>query len=166
MENERIRKVEKILGHEFKNKKFLISALTTNAHLEENKKEIDFEKEITHYKRLEPLGDSVLDLVVTSEPSKIKGRLNDMSKVTTKERYIKEKDLEIIAKRMELNNLLIMGKGEIKKEIKNNKKVCDALVEALIAAVYLDCIDPEGKVDMIEVRKVIVENLGIFNKDE
>ncbi len=166
MDTEIILKIEEKIGHTFVNKKFLESALTTNAYLKEHEKEIGPEKEITHYKRLEPLGDSVLDLVVTLELSKTKGRLNGMSKVTTKDRYVKEKDLEIIAKRMELNNFLIMGKGEIKKEIKNNKKVCDALVEALIAAVYLDSIDPEGKVDMIKVRKVIVENLGIFNEDE
>jgi len=166
MDPEIILEIEKKLGHTFANKKFLESALTTNAYLEEHAKEIGPEKEITHYKKLEPIGDSVLDLIVTSELSKLNGKLNDMEKVSTKDRYIKEKDLEIIAKRMELNNFLIMGKREIKKEIKNNKRVCDALVEALIAAVYLDSIDSEGRADMKKVRKVVVENLGIFNKEE
>lgn len=166
MEDEWIKNVEDTLGHEFKNKELLMSALTTNAYLKEHAKEIGPEKEITHYKKLEPIGDSILDLIVTSELSKSKEKLNYMEKVTTKDRFIKEKDLEIIAKRMGLNRFLRMGNGEIKKNIQDNKKVCDALVEALIAAVYLDCIDSEGKVDMIEVRKVIVENLGIFNNDE
>jgi len=158
--------IEEKIGHTFTNKRFLESALTTNAYLKEHAKEIGPEKEITHYKKLEPIGDSILDLIVTSELSKSKEKLNYMEKVTTKDRFIKEKDLEIIAKRMGLNRFLRMGNGEIKKNIQDNKKVCDALVEALIAAVYLDCIDHEGKVDMIEVRKVIVENLGIFNNDE
>lgn len=166
MEQDIIQRVEEILGHIFFKKELLVSALTTKAYLQEHEKEIGPGIEITHYKILEPIGDSVLDLIVTSELSKSKEKLNYMESVSTKDRYIKKKDLEIIAKRMGLNNYLGMGNGEIKKGIKDNKKVCDALVEALIAAVYLDSIDSDGNVDMKEVRKVIVDNLGIFNKDE
>jgi ribonuclease-3 len=160
-----IQRVEEIIGHTFTRNEFLESALTTKAYLQEHEKEIGPKKEITHYRILEPIGDSVLDLIVTSELSKSKGRLNNMGPVSTKDRYVKEKNLEIIAKRMGLNNFLRMGNGETKKGIKDNKRVCDALVEALIAAVYLDSIDSDGKVDMKEIRKVIVENLDIFNKE-
>ena len=165
MDSDTIQRVEEIIGHKFVSKELLVSALTTKTYLEEHKKEIGTEKDITHYKILEPIGDSVLDIVVTSELSKSKGQLSNMQKVSNKDRYVKEKNLEIIAKRMELNNFLRMGNGDIKKGIKDNKSVCDALVEALIAAVYLDCIDFEGKVDMEEVRKVIVENLEVFKID-
>ncbi len=166
MNPETIQTVEEIIDHKFVKKVLLVSALTTNAYLEEHAKEIGPEKEITHYKKLEPIGDSVLDLIVTSELSKSKEKLNFMEKVNTKDRFITEKDLEIIAKRMGLNQFLRMGNGEIKKNIHNNKKVCDALIEALIAAVYLDCIDAQGKVDMKEVRKVVVDNLGIFKNNK
>ncbi|NMC58402.1 MAG: hypothetical protein GYA51_03305 [Candidatus Methanofastidiosa archaeon] len=166
MDPETILKIEKKLGHTFAKKELLESALTTRAYLEEHAKEIAPEKEIAHYKILEPIGDSVLDLVVTSELSKLNGKLNDMEKAKNKDRYVAEKNLHDIAERKGLNNYLRMGNGEIKKSIKDNKKVCDALVEALIAAVYLDSIDSDGKADMKEVRKVIVENLSIFHKDD
>ena len=167
MDSGTIQTVEETIGHIFSNKKLLISALTTKAYLKEHEKEIGPKKDITHYKILEPIGDSVLDLIVTSELSKLNGKIiTEMEKAKNKDRYVAEKNLHDIAIRMKLNTFLQMGKGEIKNNIQDNKKVCDALVEALIAAVYLDCMDPEDKVDMIEVRKVIVENLGIFNKED
>lgn len=166
MDPQTIQTVEEIIGHTFFKKELLVSALTTNAYLEEHKKDMYPEKDITHYKILEPIGDSVLDLIVTSELSKLNRNLNDMEKARNKDRYVAEKNLHDIAKRKGLNNYLRMGNGEIKKDIKNNKKICDALVEALIAAVYLDSIDSDGKVDMKEVRKVVVDNLGIFKNNK
>lgn len=125
--------LENKIGVEFKNKDLLIQAFVHRSYLNENP---DFY--LFHNERLEFLGDAVLELAVTrplydNYPDKSEGELT-----TWRAALVNSKMLAIIAKDIELNDFLLLSKGEIKETGKARDYILANTVEALIGAIYLD----------------------------
>ncbi len=123
---------QKKVGLKFKNLSLLELAFHHSSFSNENS---NFSP---NNERLEFLGDSVLGLIVSSfiyrsYPEKKEGDLAKIKSVA-----VSEDSLATIAARLEVNKLLILGKGEEMSGGRNKKAILADAMEAVIGAVYLD----------------------------
>ena len=125
--------LEKKLGLKFKNKDFLTQAFVHRSYLNENP---DFH--LNHNERLEFLGDAVLELIVTEElykkyPEKAEGDLTNWRAA-----LVNAKMLTLVAEELNLNDFLLLSKGEAKELGKARAYILANTLEALIGSIYLD----------------------------
>lgn len=88
--------------------------------------------------RMEFLGDAVLDLVISdllleNFPDLSEGQLSKMRAAV-----VNEKTLSELAKSLQLNALLKLGKGEVRTGGGEKPSILSSAFEALIAAIYID----------------------------
>lgn len=128
------------ITYNFKDKNLIKRAMTHSSKSPEN------------YERLEFLGDSILDFVVGDylyeNSDKSEGQLTVL-----RSHFVSESNLCKVFDGLDIEKEIILGKsykGAISKAIK-----CD-IVEAIIAAIYLDA-------GIVEARKFIVEKLNLEN---
>ena len=128
-----LNKLEKTLGHSFKNRALLKEAITHKSYAHENKKE-----NVLFNERMEFMGDSVLELIISeylylSFPEYTEAGLSRIKAYT-----VQEATLAKAARSLNLGQHLFLGNGE---EITGGRKKSSLLAdafEALIAAIYLD----------------------------
>ncbi len=99
-------------------------------------KSFSHEFSVGHQEQLEFLGDAVLQLILTDElftrfPDYKEGQLSKLRSA-----IVNEKSLSIIAKGLNLNELLIVGKGEYRKKLFDQEAVLADTFEALLAQIY------------------------------
>ncbi len=90
------------------------------------------------YERLEFLGDAVLDLIVTEVifdffPDKNEGFLTKL-----RAKLVKGDTLAMYARKLELNDLMLLGERVQGQGIEQSKSVLSDVFEALVGALYLD----------------------------
>jgi len=125
--------LEKKLGLKFKNKDLLVQAFCHRSYLNEKP---DFY--LPHNERLEFLGDAVLELVVTENlyqnyPEKSEGELTNWRAALVNAKFLGK-----LAQDLDLNDFLLLSKGEAKELGKARLYILANTFEALIGAVYLD----------------------------
>lgn len=123
---------ESVLGYAFKDISLLEMALTHRSYA--------FEHGPNHFdnQRLEFLGDSVLNLVVAeslylSHPEYHEGELSRL-----RSRLVCEQALCLLAKRLDFETYILMGKGEITAEGMLRPGTLADAYESVIGAIYLD----------------------------
>jgi len=133
---ERLKKLkylERLVGHRFKNKAILNQALTHKSYANEKDKVSSGDNE-----RLEFLGDSVLGIVI-SKVLYAECPDNDEGILTRyKSQLVSGSTLGRIAKNLKIGDFLLLGKGE---EASGGRKHASNLLcalEAIIGALYLD----------------------------
>lgn len=151
--------LEKKLSLEFKNKDLLIQAFCHRSFLNENP---NFH--LPHNERLEFLGDAVLELVVTEYlyqkyPKKSEGELTNWRAALVNAKMLAE-----IAKDLDLNDFLLLSRGETKELGKARQYILANTFEALIGAIYLDqgykaCEDFIKKYLMVKLPEIIKKRL-------
>ncbi len=124
--------LEKELNYRFKNKEILKIALIHKSYNE------GLQKDLPDNERLEFLGDSVLNMVITEYLFKTFKNLSEGELSKLKAHLVSSNFLSRIAKSIKLNEFVFLGKGEEKNNGRNNKKIGASLFEAVIGAVYLD----------------------------
>ena len=129
-----MKNIEKQINYNFKNKKLLEQALTHSSA----------GNSVTN-ERMEFLGDSVLSLVVSKYlydnlKNKPEGYLTKL-----RANLVCEGALYKNAKKIDLGERLIMGKGEELSGGRDRKSILSDAFEALIAAIYLDSGLTEAK---------------------
>lgn len=122
----------KKLGYEFKDVRLLENALTHSSYANENK------KTSVSYERLEFLGDSVLSFIISTHiynnfTSLPEGGLSKMRAALVCERCLAQ-----CAERLDLGKYLVLSKGEAMTGGRNRPSILADVLEAIIAAVYLD----------------------------
>ena len=128
-----IEEVENILGYCFKNKNLLVTGLTHSSYAN------DYLGSSTKgNERLEFLGDAILDMVVGAYlydrfPEKQEGFLTKL-----RAEIVCTEALAEVADYFKLNEYMLLGKGEEVKGGRYRHSITSDLVEALIAAVYVD----------------------------
>ena len=128
--------LEERIGYKFRDIKLLETALTHSSYSNEKKSRgMSFESN----ERLEFLGDSVLEVVISrylydNYRTRAEGHLTKM-----RQYLVCERTLAKIAKDISLGDYLNLGKGEEQTDCRNRKKVLADAIEALFAAIYLDC---------------------------
>lgn len=136
--------LEKSIGYTFKNINLLKTALTHTSYANENK--------IKSYERLEYLGDSILEFISSKYLFENYEKLSEGEMTKVRAYSVCEDSLYQIALKHNFSDFLYLGRSE--KASKDNKKAILAdIVEAIIAAIYLD------SKDINIVQKFIIDNI-------
>jgi len=127
-----ISKLEEKIHTNFKNKDLLLQALTHRSYINENPK-----WHLDHNERLEFLGDAVLELVVTEHlyanfPNP-EGELTNWRAALVNAIMLAD-----ISKNFELNNYMLLSRGEAKDTGRARQYILANAMEAVIGAIYLD----------------------------
>lgn len=125
--------LEKHLGIEFKNKDLLVRALCHRSYLNENPK-----SNLEHNERLEFLGDAVLELITTEYLYKNYPKKNEGELTGLRAALVNAKMLAKIAKELNLNEFLLLSRGEKEETGKARIYILANTFEAIIGAIYLD----------------------------
>jgi ribonuclease-3 len=125
--------LEQKLSLKFKDQDMLLQALTHRSYLNENP---GFR--LGHNERLEFLGDAVLELVVTEDlylrfPEKPEGELTSFRAALVNSKMLSEVAVEI-----EINEFLMLSRGEAKDVGRARQFILANAFESLIGAIYLD----------------------------
>jgi len=124
--------LENQIGYKFKDQGIILIALTHPSYLNENKEERD------SYQRLEFLGDAILEFVASlylfREFTDIReGRLTEIRAA-----LVRTENLAHCALKFNLGDYLFISKGEEQNQGRRNENILADVLEALIAALYLD----------------------------
>ena len=132
MEQVHFEQFETEIRYHFKNRHFLVEALSHSSYANEKK------KCRCSNERLEFLGDSVLSIVVSSYlfhqfPELPEGELTKL-----RASLVCEKALHVFAQEIHLGDYLLLGKGEEHTGGRMRSSILADAFEAVIAAIYLD----------------------------
>jgi len=124
--------LNKKLHLNFKKIELLKTAMTHRSYLNEHRGE-----NLEHNERLEFLGDAVLELIVTeylfNTYNKPEGELTNLRSALVKGEMLNE-----IGKKLEIENYLLLSRGEARSKEHNRSFIVANAMEALIGALYLD----------------------------
>lgn len=120
------------LGYQFQQEELLKQALTHRSVSQRS-----------NYERLEFLGDALLGMIIGKYlyckfPREKEGRLTRMRAT-----LVRQEALAKIAKDLQLSKSLVLSVGELKSGGHNRESILADVVEAIIAAIYLDCNELE-----------------------
>ncbi len=124
--------LERKLDYTFKNKELLRTALIHKSYNE------GLQKGLPDNEKMEFLGDSVINLVITDYLYRTLTVLNEGDLSKLKAHLVSSNSLYKIAQSLNLSDFLFLGKGEEKNEGRKNKKISACLFEAVVGAIYLD----------------------------
>ena len=124
---------EKKVNVSFKDKNLLMQAFIHRSYINENGG-----IKLSHNERLEFLGDAVLELIVTDflfkkYPTYTEGELTALRSALVNAIIISE-----VATKIEMNDYLLLSKGESKDNGKARQYILANTYEALVGAIYLD----------------------------
>jgi ribonuclease-3 len=125
--------LEKNIGYVFRNKDFIITALTHSSYVNETKKANSRSNE-----RLEFLGDSILSVIVSEYIYRSSPELDEGYLTRIRANIVCENSLSEFAKEIDLGSYLLMGRGEAVSNGRERKSTVADAFEALLAAIYLD----------------------------
>ncbi len=128
-----IQLLEKKIGYSFKRKALLKEALTHKSFAKEQTEDTDCFNE-----RLEFLGDSVLELVITGYLFKTYPQYSEAELSKIKAYAVREATLAEVALKIGIGSYLLCGKGEESSGGKKKPSLLANAFEALLAAIYLD----------------------------
>lgn len=126
-------KFEEISGVIFKNKELLRRAFTHRSYLNENRG-----LESSHNERLEFLGDAVLELMVTEYLFEKYPDSNEGDLTAYRASLVNAVTLSEAAQKINVNDFLLLSKGEAKDVGKARQCILANTMEAIIGAIYLD----------------------------
>ena len=129
---ENLEKFEKNIGYTFKNKDYLIEALSHSSYANEKK------KSRTSNERLEFLGDSVLSIVVSKYLFEHLTNVAEGELTKLRASLVCEKSLHIFAMQIHLGDFIMLGKGEEITGGRERPSILADAFEAVIAAIFLD----------------------------
>ena len=124
-------KFEQIIDYKFKNKEYILEALTHSSYSNENKK-------YNFNERLEFLGDSVLSIVVSDYLFKNEKELPEGELTKLRASIVCEESLSEVANKINLGEYMLLGKGEEATGGRERISILADAFEAVIAAIYLD----------------------------
>lgn len=142
--------VEKRIGYRFKDKSLMKTALTHKTFAFEANIPLEFNE------RLEFFGDSILNFVVAEQLYRGNKYFSEGELTRRRSFGVNNNFLAEVAKKLEIGQFLLLGKGEVKQNGSQNPTNLANALEALIGAIYLDS-------DMNCVRRFILDK--IFTKE-
>lgn len=128
-----IEKFEKNIGVIFKERTYLQQALTHRSYLNENPS-----FQLSHNERLEFLGDAVLELVTTEYLYHKYPKVWEGELTAYRAALVNTVSISQIAATLEVQNFLLMSKGEAKDTGRARQSILANAYEAIIGAIYLD----------------------------
>ncbi len=122
--------LQRRLRHRFSSSELLLTALTHRSYANE--------RDIPNNERLEFLGDSVLQLVVTRHLFREYPHLREGQMTRVRAAVVRKEALALVAEALELGDALRLGKGEIQSGGRGKESILADAMEAVIGAVYQD----------------------------
>ena len=124
--------IEDKIGYNFKNKAYLMEALTHSSFANERHNKIKCNE------RMEFLGDAVLELtssefIYTGNPDMNEGKMTRL-----RASIVCEPTLAMCARQIHLQEYIMLGKGEDLTGGRTRDSIISDALEALIGAIYLD----------------------------
>jgi ribonuclease III len=130
---ENLQKVELKLHISFEDKNLLLLSFVHSSFMNENKNLIN-----EHNERLEYLGDTVLNLIVSTYLYKVLPDVTEGVLSTLRSHIVDLDSCATFYKKLELEKYLLLGKGEEKTIERGRDTILADALEALIGAIYLD----------------------------
>lgn len=124
---------EKKAGVVFKDKNLLQQAFTHRSYINENRK-----LKFGHNERLEFLGDAVLELSVTDFLYKEYAKEPEGILTTYRSALVNAITLSEIASNLNMNDFLLLSKGESKDNGRARQYILANTFEAVVGAIYMD----------------------------
>jgi len=118
------------LGYTFKDFKLLETALTHPS--------CGWDHHVPHYQRLEFLGDAVLELAISRYLFFELPEIDEGKLTRIRAGIVREETLSAAAKRMDLGKYIRLSVGEQRSGGRNKPSILCDVMEAVLAAVYLD----------------------------
>lgn len=146
-----ISKFEEIINYKFKNKAYILEALTHSSYSNEN-------KSYTFNERLEFLGDSVLGIVVSDFLFKNETELPEGELTKLRANIVCEESLSDVAKHLNLGKHILLGRGEEATGGRDRVSILADAFEAVIAAIYLDGGIEPAKTFVLKNMEEIIED--------
>ena len=131
--NEKIEKLEQIIGYSFKDKLLVKRALTHTSFSNEQKINKNGD-----YERLEFLGDAVLELLSSEYIYLTNATMGEGAMTKLRAAIVCEPALAQCAKEFGLSDYIFLGKGESAMGGRKRDSIVSDVLEALIGALYLD----------------------------
>ena len=128
-----MQELETSLGYRFQNRELLLMALSHSSYANERHKE-----NCQSYERLEFLGDSILGLMTAEFLYRHEPRLPEGRMTRLRAELVCEGSLQRIARELGLGRYMRLGRGEERSGGRERPSILADMVEALIAAMYLD----------------------------
>ena len=122
---------EQKINYEFKNKEYILEALTHSSYSNEN-------KNYPFNERLEFLGDSVLSIVISDYLFKKETKLPEGELTKIRANIVCEESLSEVSKNIHIGKYMLLGKGEEATGGRERIPILADALEAVIAAIYLD----------------------------
>lgn len=119
-------KLQSALNYRFKDTSLLVRALTHRSH------------GMPHNERLEFLGDSILNFIVSTLLFAEHSEMNEGDLSRVRSNLVKQSALAEIAHTLDLPNYLRLGEGELKSGGYRRPSILSDAVEAIFGAIYLD----------------------------
>lgn len=126
----RMRDLMERLGYWFSDEELLATALTTPS--------LGSERHLPDYQRLEFLGDAVLQLAVSRRLFERYPDVREGKLTFARSKLVREETLYQAARRIGLGRFIRISAGMEKEGARDNASILSDVVEAVIAAVYLD----------------------------
>ncbi|QOD38063.1 ribonuclease III [Candidatus Wolbachia massiliensis] len=125
--------ISKITSYRFKNEAILVEALTHPSLNKRNNK-----NQVENYERLEFLGDSILNMVVSIILFKLFPEEKEGALAKRKTDLVCGSTIANVAKIINLGDFIIMNNSERCNGGKSNLKNLENALEALVGAIYID----------------------------
>lgn len=132
MEN-RLEMLQQLMDYKFKERSYLVRALTHSSFSNENKKE-----KLKNNERLEFLGDSVLGLIISEYLFSHYANLEEGQLTKIRAKIVCEASLGSASKALRLGEFMMFGRGEELTGGRERTSILSDAFEALIAAIFLD----------------------------
>ena len=125
--------LESVLGLQFRDPRLLEQALVHRSYVNENGW-----SPLASYERMEYLGDAVLGLVISDELYRRCPDLPEGELTKGRSTLVRRETLSRVAQRVHLGEYIRLGKGEESSGGRLRDSILAAVIESVIAAVYLD----------------------------
>jgi len=124
---------EKKINVTFEDKELLKQAFTHRSYINENRGISS-----DHNERLEFLGDAVLELIVTDYLFKTYPKFNEGEMTAYRSGLVNANTLSDVAKKLEMNEYLLLSRGEAKDTGRARQYILANTFEALVGAMFID----------------------------
>lgn len=133
MKEKDLTEFEQLIDVTFKDKEILRQAFTHRSYLNENRG-----LKAKHNERLEFLGDAVLELVITDYLYKEYPTKNEGDMTSIRSALVNAQTCAEVAKNLDVNDYLLLSRGEAKDEGRARNYILANALEAIIGAIYID----------------------------
>ncbi|MBR6503780.1 MAG: ribonuclease III [Firmicutes bacterium] len=159
---DRAERLSKAIGYRFRDGKLLQTALTHSSYVNENKLRYNENNE-----RLEFLGDAVLDAVISEYLYREYPEAEEGGLTKQRAAIVCEQALNLCAKKLELGQYLILGKGEEHNGGRTRPSMNADAVEAIIGAVFIEAGWEQARETAMHILKDVIREaaMGHLNRD-